>query len=397
MTENWHHRLSALPRFPTIARWLVMIPATRRRLSFLSWTRQAGFDVWMDGQALRRLLAHLDGQHDVEALLSEMPIMDKMAALRLLELLHASGIIESAQGTSEDALSGSSDDGLLDFLCELRLAAAEEALPPVLQITNQDRAKLEQSKVLILGMGGVGSRVIESLACAGVGQINVAGLSREEDCDPGWASDDVGRKRIEALRETVKSSRPTIQMTLLSRPVKIDEGLEALIGAHDVVMAVDDTFTPEIFRELNKACLGACTPWIRYRIVGPHAEIGPLVLPFASPCYRCFELGQSLHTQDNDSGAVWPNNEYELLHRLPALPDYLMPGSAFLVGDVLRLLVGLPTVTCGKLLSINLLTYESSTHPLFKFPRCPDCRGQSLNAPSVLHWDRIAEESCPTD
>ena len=294
-------------------------------------------------------------------------------------------------------LSGSVDDGLLDFLCELRLAAAEQTSPSALQAADEDQAKLEQSKVLILGIEGPGSKIVESLARAGVGQITIADLGGEGHQDSGSISDDLTHKRIEALLETSESSRSTIQIMVLPHPVKVDVELETLIGAHDVIIAVDDTLTPETFRELNKACLGARIPWIRYRVVGPRAEIGPLVLPFASPCYRCFELGQSLHTQDNDDGQVWPNTAYELLHHLPALPDYLVPGRAFLVGDVLRLLVGLPAVTCGKLLTINLLTYESSTQPLFKFPRCPDCGGQQPGAPSLLHWDRIAEESSSTD
>jgi tRNA A37 threonylcarbamoyladenosine dehydratase len=105
-------------------------------------------------------------------------------------------------------------------------------------------ARLRNARILLAGLGGVGSFAAEALARAGIGQLTLA------DCDLVAPSNinrqlvalrsTVGRKKIEVMAERVRDINPACELVLFDRFLHSDEMPDLLApGFHYVLDAID--------------------------------------------------------------------------------------------------------------------------------------------------------------
>jgi adenylyltransferase/sulfurtransferase len=114
------------------------------------------------------------------------------------------------------------------------------------QIGGAGQTKLLDSKVLVVGAGGLGSPVLLYLAAAGVGTIGVidddhvdlSNLQRQII----HSTDSVGMSKVESAKRTIAAINPEVDIVALNKRITVDNAIE-IIGDYDLVADGSDNFS----------------------------------------------------------------------------------------------------------------------------------------------------------
>lgn len=110
--------------------------------------------------------------------------------------------------------------------------------------------KLENSKVLVLGIGGVGSFVVEALARAGVGHlalcdhddIDITNLNRQIHANHST----VGQIKAEAMKDRILAINPALKVTVHPYLYKADTAAQIVTEDVDYVVDAIDMVTSKL-------------------------------------------------------------------------------------------------------------------------------------------------------
>lgn len=222
----------------------------------------------------------------------------------------------------------------------------------------EGQLRLKNSKVLIVGLGGLGSPVALYLAAAGVGELHLAdfdlvdtsNLQRQILHDTAAE----GRRKTDSALQRLRGLNPLIQLHLHEQ--KLDgAGLLQLVQGMDLVLDCTDNFL--IRDQINAACLAHAVPWVSgaaIRLQGQVTLYDPRQAE--SPCYRCL-FGEGA---EDDLGC----NEAGVLGPLVGVIGSLQAAEA------IKLLAGLGQSLLGRLLLVDL---QDSRFRELRIPRDPQC------------------------
>lgn len=165
--------------------------------------------------------------------------------------------------------------------------ARQSILP---QVGVQGQTALKNSKVLLVGAGGLGLPCAQSLVAAGVGHITVIDDDRVSLSNLQrqflFHESDIGRYKVEVLHERLSAQNSDVKIRTIVARLDINNAL-GLIGEHDLVIDGSDNFATKFL--INDACLLKKTPWIYgsvSRFEGQLAMFSSTGLKEHS-CYRC--------------------------------------------------------------------------------------------------------------
>ncbi len=149
--------------------------------------------------------------------------------------------------------------------------------------------KLVDARVLIIGMGGLGSPASLYLASAGVGHLVLSDFDRVELSNLQrqivHREESIGEPKAISARQTLESVNSSIQITAIDWQLD-DNELEEQIAAADVVLDCSDNFETRF--QVNASCFRHKTPLVSgaaIRMEGQLASFDPR--QDASPCYHC--------------------------------------------------------------------------------------------------------------
>jgi len=223
------------------------------------------------------------------------------------------------------------------------------------------QAKLLESKVLVVGAGGLGSPLVLYLAAAGIGTIGVvdddtvslSNLQRQIL----HTTDRIGQNKVDSAVAAVRAIDPAIR--IVPHRTRIDAGnIRGLIDPYDVVADGSDNFATRFL--LNDACYLAGKTLVSGAALRFDGQLATYKAHLGAPhpCYRC-------------------------VFREPPPPD-LVPSCA--TGGVLGALVGTigslqatevvkEVLGIGDSMSGNLLIYDGlgARFRKVKVKRDPDC------------------------
>lgn len=244
-----------------------------------------------------------------------------------------------------------SDDELLRY--------SRQILLPQIDIAGQ--LKLKNSRVLIVGLGGLGSPVALYLAAAGVGELHLAdfdtvdltNLQRQIIHD----ASQIGVSKVDSATARLAALNP--QIKLVAHRAALDEdSLAAAVAAVDLVLDCSDNFTTR--EAVNAACVAAGKPLVSgaaIRLQGQLAVFDPR--HHQSPCYHClFGHGDGSALTCSEAGVVGPL--VGLVGSLQAL-------------EALKLLAGFGEPLVGRLLLIDALDSRFRELRIKRDPACSVC------------------------
>ena len=228
------------------------------------------------------------------------------------------------------------------------------------QVGSRGQRKLLESKVLVVGAGGLGSPVALYLALAGVGTIgivdydvvDVSNLQRQIL----HHSNDVGRPKVVSARETVNSYNPDTNV-VIHETWLTSENAMGIISQYDVVSNGADNFPSRYL--INDACYLAGKPLVDGSILIFDGQTTVFVP--GQGCYRC------LFPSPPPPGMVPNCAEAGVLGALTGLV-----GSIQAV-ETLKLLLGIGESLTSRLLLIDALSMDFRQVKIPRNPQCPLC------------------------
>lgn len=158
------------------------------------------------------------------------------------------------------------------------------------EVGEEGQAKLLQSKVLVVGAGGLGAPMLLYLAAAGVGTIGVidddtvdlSNLQRQVI----HMTDQVGRPKVESAVELLTRLNPDVKVIPYQQRITADNAAD-IIGGFDLVADGSDNFTTRFL--LNDACYLAGKTLVSAALLRFDAQISVFKAHLGPPhpCYRC--------------------------------------------------------------------------------------------------------------
>ncbi len=223
------------------------------------------------------------------------------------------------------------------------------------------QAKLRKARVLIVGLGGLGSPAAMYLAASGVGTIglcdgdtvSVTNLHRQ--ILHNTAS--VGNLKTDSACQTLSAINPYIQLQPLSFFLDKNNVVN-LIKAYDVVVDGSDNFQTRYL--LNDACYFENKPLVSAAIMGFEGQLS-VFFTKEGPCYRC------LFPEPPPAGFAPSCAELGVLGVLPGVVG------CFQATEALKIILGIGQSIQGALLSYNALDMEWRRLEFTKNPECGLC------------------------
>lgn len=156
------------------------------------------------------------------------------------------------------------------------------ALP---QIGPEGQRRLAASRVLVVGVGGLGLPAAAWLAGAGVGQITLVDHDRVELSNLHrqvlFTEADLGSPKVVACARHLRALNPEVRV--VERPERLAPGnVRALVAAHDLVLDCADNFAATYL--LSDHCRALGRPLVAASIAGSHGHLG--VFCGGAPSFR---------------------------------------------------------------------------------------------------------------
>ncbi len=236
---------------------------------------------------------------------------------------------------------------------------------PEMDIAGQK--KLQQSKVLLIGVGGLGSPVALYLAAAGVGQLTLADGAKVDLPDLQrqiiYNASDVDRLKVEAAKKHLLSLNPEIQVNALPHRLS-DERLTEQVALTDIVVDASDNFTTRF--AINRACVQAGKPLVSGAAIGMQGQVAVFYGSEPDlPCYAClYEENNAPADRCAESGVLGP-----LVGVIGSLQAV----------EAIKVLLGIGESLCGYLLRVNALDMAIDKVKLRKDPQCVVCSPNNSN------------------
>jgi sulfur-carrier protein adenylyltransferase/sulfurtransferase len=241
------------------------------------------------------------------------------------------------------------------------------------EIGPQGQAKLTAARVLIVGLGGLGSPVMQYLAGAGVGflglidadLLDASNLHRQ----PIYQLADVGKPKAELGRAAIAAINPAVQVETHAVSFNADNALE-LVRRHDLVVDCSDNFRTKYL--INDAAVLAHKPAVFASVYQYEGQLQVYKPEPQHACLRC------LWPDAIADGVVGSCAEAGVLGPVPGAFGTLQ---ALLTLKILLLMGGQLE---GELLLLDFMNFSSLK---IKASRRPECR-----APACAHIQDLARE-----
>lgn len=164
--------------------------------------------------------------------------------------------------------------------------------------------KLMNSKVLVVGVGGVGAICAEMITRAGVGKMTIVDSDVVDlsNCNRQIQAlhSTVGKSKALVLAERLKDINPELQLTVLQAYIKDEDTITVLEeGNFDYVVDCIDTLSPKV--QLMKACVDRKIPIISS--LGAGGKVDPSLVKIAdiADTYQC-KLAKYVRKKLHESG-----------------------------------------------------------------------------------------------
>jgi molybdopterin/thiamine biosynthesis adenylyltransferase/rhodanese-related sulfurtransferase len=229
------------------------------------------------------------------------------------------------------------------------------------EIGLEGQTKLLESKVLVLGAGGLGSPTALYLAAAGVGtlgvvdddEVDLSNLQRQVI----HTTDRIGVPKVDSAEISVKAINPGVNVVKYQTRLDSSNIME-IIDGYDVIVDGVDNFPTRYL--LNDATVRLGIPVVSASILGFDGQLS-VFKPHDGPCYRC------LYPVPPPAELAPSCGANGVLGVLPGTMGLLQ------ATEVVKLVTGAGEPLIGRLLLYEALGATFTELKVRRDPECPIC------------------------
>lgn len=259
------------------------------------------------------------------------------------------------------------------------------------EIGVKGQKRIKAAKVLIIGLGALGSPVVQYLAAAGIGTIGIADNTEialgDLQSQVIHASRDVHRPRVASARDTIKAINPKIKIEAISEDLDADN-IADIIEEYDVIVDCTDNYRSRYL--INDACVLLGKPVVFGAIYQFEGQVSVFDAN-RGPCFRC------QYPSPPPAGLVPTCASGGVISPLPGIIGSIQ------ANEVLKLIIGGGESLIGKLLVIDTWNNRTSLLNIEKDDNCPVC-GVSPTITEIENFDyedfcglRQSEDEIPVE
>jgi adenylyltransferase/sulfurtransferase len=251
------------------------------------------------------------------------------------------------------------------------------------EVGEAGQIKLLNSRVLLIGAGGLGSPAAMYLAAAGVGtlgivdfdQVDVSNLQRQLL----HGTKDVGRPKVESAADRLLDINPGVELKTYREPLSSANAFD-IIKDYDVVLNGSDNFPTRYL--VNDACQFLRKPLVDgsiFMFEGQVTVYQPAVPELgieAGPCYRC------LYPDPPPPGEIPSCSEAGVLGVLPGIVGSMQALEA------IKLILGAGEPLIGRLLMVDTLDMEFRALNVPRDLNCPVC-GENPTVTELIDYEQF--------
>ncbi|HEB56692.1 MAG TPA: molybdopterin-synthase adenylyltransferase MoeB [Gammaproteobacteria bacterium] len=241
---------------------------------------------------------------------------------------------------------------------EQLLRYSRQLMLPQIDVAGQE--KLLASRVLLIGLGGLGAPVAIYLAAAGIGQLTLVDFDQVDLSNLQrqivHRTEDIGRPKVDSARDSLLRLNPEIRVSSLNKKLNEDE-LLAQVQQADIVVEGSDNFATRF--AVNQACVKTCTPLVSGAAIRMEGQVSVYLNNGHGPCYRC------LYKDEGELDSSCSNNGV-------LAPVVGIIGS-IQATEAIKVITGVGKVLDGRLLLLDAMNMDWRSLKLKKDPACPVC------------------------
>ena len=230
------------------------------------------------------------------------------------------------------------------------------------EVGEEGQLKLLDSKVLLIGAGGLGSPASLYLAAAGVGRIGIVDADVVDESNLQrqivHSTDSLGEPKVESAKRTIEALNPDVEVVAYKERLTSENVERILADGWDVIVDGADNFPTRYL--VNDASIWHKIPVVHGSIYRFEGQV-TVFKPYEGPCYRCLfptppppELAPSCA-----EGGV-----------LGVLPGVI---GSLQASEALKLALGIGEPLVGRLLLFDALAATFDEVKLRRDPDCPVC------------------------
>lgn len=231
------------------------------------------------------------------------------------------------------------------------------------EVGAEGQTKLLESKVLVIGTGGLGAPAAMYLAAAGLGTIGLvdpdvvelSNLQRQII----HANRDVGKPKVLSGKETIQAMNPDVEVVTYQEWVS-SVNLTDIIKDKDYDFIIDATDNFPAKFQINDACVLLQKPFSHAGVMQLFGQTMTYV-PGKGPCYRCIFLNPP------PANAVPTCQEVGILGVVPGILGTIQ------ATETIKYLLGIGELLTGKLLVFDALAMEFRNIEIVARNNCLAC------------------------
>ena len=244
------------------------------------------------------------------------------------------------------------------------------------EVGETGQLKLLDSKVLLLGAGGLGSPAALYLAAAGVGTLGIIDMDVVDESNLQRQIlhnlDRVGERKVDSAKKTLTALNPDVNVVTYDVRLGADNILD-IIDGYDAIVDGTDNFPTRYL--VNDASLLKRIPVIHGSIFRFEGQI-TVFDPYNGPCYRCL-------IPEPPPAELAPScAEAGVLGVLPGIVGSIQAIEA------IKVLLGLGDPLIGRLLAYDALEESFRTFKVRRDPACPAC-GPDAGEIVIAEYDEL--------
>ncbi len=209
--------------------------------------------------------------------------------------------------------------------------------------------KLFQSKVLVVGAGGLGCPALQYLAAAGVGTIGIIDFDIVElsnlQRQTLYFVDDIGNPKAQTAADKLRAFNPEILFYIYNIKLDSENALE-IISNYDVVIDGTDNFATRYL--VNDACVLRNKPLVYGAVLRFEGQVG--VFNLAEKSTNIKTNYRDLFPVPPDPAAAPSCDEAGVLGVLPGIIGTMQASEA------IKIITGIGKPLCNTIVSYNALT-----------------------------------------
>lgn len=310
---------------------------------------------------VRRLIELMDGSHTVkniiEIICGEFPNLTETIVIDAIQDIDNDGFLEEAAHIGEDILNPYQ---LARYHRNINFFSTYSSLG---KNKYEFQKKISDTKVCVLGLGGLGSHIVYDLAGLGIGYIRAVEFDKVDISNLNrqilYNEKDVGLLKGMIAKRRINEFNPKVTFDVIEEQMTCEEDVSKAIDGCDYVILVADRPKMWIARWANAACVRKNTVLLAGGLEAQRA-MHYTVIPGVTGCVECWYNG--VKSADPVSHALLEERKrLNLTGDNTAIAPLVSIITGMLVAELIRLITGItPCVADGKLITIDFNTMTTS-------------------------------------